>query len=114
MGSKPPVRQEPAAAAGAGDLDPELQAQLQARAKRKAKVRKERRPKATYDLPQSVLKAIQQVAATETVSQSDIVAWAVVEFMERYAHGEEPLDEHKEPSRSLRFENRLVLPSKWR
>lgn len=115
MSSKlPPVRRDPFASSGTEDLDPELQAQLTVRERRKAAQRKAERPKATYDLPLALLDAVESAAAEEDISKSDIVAWALVEFLERRARGEVDLEPHKRPARSLRVECKLELPEKWR
>ena len=78
------------------------------------KARKAGRPKATYDLPLALIEKIQEIASREDVSQSDIVAWALVEFLERYEAGEVVLQEHKTSARSLRFACKLDLPERWR
>jgi predicted transcriptional regulator len=115
MESKPPIkRQDPFTGSGAQDIDRELEAQLGARERRKAKARKAKRPKATYDLSLALIKKIQEVASREDVSQSDIVAWALVEFLERYEAGGANLQEHKTAARSLRFACKLELPEGWR
>ena len=115
MESKPPIkRQDPFADSGAQDIDRELEAQLGARERRKAKARKAERPKATYDLSLALLEKVQEVASREDVSQSDIVAWALVAFLERYEAGGVSLDEHKNAARSLRFACKLELPERWR
>jgi len=115
MGGKPPVkRQDPFVASGAQDIDRELEAQLSARERRKAKARKAERPKATYDLALALINEVREVASQEDVSQSDIVAWALIEFLERYTAGEVDLGEHKKAARSLRFAFKLEFPEKWR
>lgn len=115
MENKLPIkRQNPFADSGTHDIDRELEAQLDARERRKAKVRKAGRPKATYDLPLALIEKVQEIASREDVSQSDIVAWALVEFLERYEAGEVVLQEHKTSARSLRFACKLELPERWR
>ena len=115
MENKLPIkRQDPFVDSGAQDIDRELEAQLGARERRKAKARKVERPKATYDLSLVLIEKVQEVASREDVSQSDIVAWALVEFVERYEVGEVDLQEYKTIARSLRFAYKLILPEKWR
>jgi len=115
MGSKPPIkRQDPFTGSGAQEIDHELEAQLNVRERRKAKARKAERPKATYDLSLALIAKVQEVASREDVSQSDIVAWALVAFLERYERGEIDLQEHKNAARSLRFACKLALPERWR
>jgi len=114
MASKPPIRQDPLTASGAQDIDRELAAQLETRERRKAKVRKARRPKATYDLSLALIEKVQEIAASEDVSRSDIVAWALIAFFDRYEAGEVDLRPHKSMARSLRFACKLLLPERWR
>jgi hypothetical protein len=115
MGSKPPIkRQDPFTGSGAQEIDHELEAQLNVREHRKARARKAERPKATYDLPLALIEKVQEVASREDVSQSDIVAWALAEFLEHYEAGGVNLQEHKTAARSLRFACKLELPERWR
>ena len=114
MATKPPVkRHDPLASGGVEEIAPELQAQLEARERRKARARKAARPKATYDLTTKVIDRVKQVAAEEDVSQSDIVAWALAEFLERHKAGGVDLAPHKKPTRSLRVMFKLELPPSW-
>ena len=114
MASKPPIkRQDPCTGSGAQDIDRELEAQLGAHERRKAKARKAKRPKATYDLSLALIEKVQEVASREDVAQSDIVAWALAAFFERYEAGEAQLEEHKSAARSLRFACKLDLPERW-
>jgi hypothetical protein len=114
MGNKPPVkRQDPFAASGAQDVDPELKAQLEARERQRARARKAQRPKATYDLSLALIEKVREVAGQEDVSQSDIVAWALIAFLERHAAGEVDLDAHKTAATSLRFAFKLEFPAGW-
>lgn len=115
MASKPPVkRQDPFKSGATQQIDTELEAQLESRERRRARARKSARPKGTYDLSLALIEAIQEVAAREDVAQSDIVAWALVEFLERYQAGQVDLSPHKKPARSLRVAQKLDLPEKWR
>jgi len=109
-----PERVEPFAVAGVGDLAPELRDQLQARDRRRAASAKAKRPKATYDIPLAMIEAVQKAAGREGVSQSDIVAYALAEWLDKYAAGEVDLSDAKIPCRGLRFSLSLELPGKWR
>ncbi len=125
MGSKPPVsrppikRRDPLSpeVSGVPDAEDYLQEQLEARERRKAeterRARKEARPKATYDLPLSLIEAIQTIADEEQVSRSDVAAWALADFVTRYRGRDIDLREHKERARSLRCLYKLVIPGKW-
>jgi len=106
-------RVEPFAVAGVGDVLPELQAQVKTRERRLARWKKERRPKATYDLPLAMMEAVKAAADREQVAQSDIVAYALAEWLDKYAAGEVDLSEHKRPSRNLRYSLSLELPGEW-
>ena len=112
--NRPPVRRDPFSSGGTGDIDPELQAQLESRERRRAQARKAKRPKGTYDLPLKMLEALNNVAEDESVPRSDLVALALSDFFERYYRGDVSLDQLKTPTRSLRFDYKLQLPSKWR
>ena len=101
------------ASRGRRGITPELEAQLKARDRRRARVRKEKRPKATYDLSMKLIESVQEIARGEDVSQSDVVAWALIDFMERYRAGDVNLDSRKKPARSLRFAYRLEFPEEW-
>jgi len=115
MANKPPVRrQDPLESAGVEGISSELQAQLDAREQRRARARKAKRPKATYDLTLKLIDRVKEVAEREDVAQSDIVAWALTDFLERYANGGVKLSEHKRPAKSLRVTWKLELPAKWR
>ena len=105
MPSKPPVRQTPADMAGTTASD-ELKAQLRTRAKAK-------RPKQTYDLPQSLIDAVRAIADRESVAQSDIAALALIDFVERYEAGKVDLHTRKAPARSLRVDWKIELPKDW-
>lgn len=114
MASKPPIkRRDPLASGGVEEVSTELQAQIEARERRKARARKAARPKATYDLSTKVIDQVKRVAAEEDVSQSDIVAWALTEFLDRYREGGVELAPHKKPTRSLRVLFKLELPPNW-
>lgn len=109
-----PTRHDPLAVSGAGAAaQRELEAQLHTREKRAARARKQKRPKATYDLPLAMIEAVNATAEQEDVARSDIVAWALAEFLDRYQAGEVDLSESKRPARGLRFALKLELPGEW-
>lgn len=111
---QPPVeRKDPFEGSGAEDIAPELKDQLEARERRRAKARKKKRPKGTYDLSLKLLDKVREVSKIEDVPQSDIVAWALIEFLERYEGGDVDFEDHKKPTRSLRYLYKLDLPSEW-
>lgn len=105
-----PERLDPFTVSGSGDAAKrELQAQLTAHKRRTAK----RRPRASYDLPAAMIEAVQDAAKAERVSQSDIVGYALAEWLDRYQAGAVDLSEHKQPSRSPRYDLTLTLPGDW-
>ena len=113
MSSKPPVRQDPTEYSGTRDIAPEVQAQVDAQRRRATKARTARRPRMTYDLPRDIIEGVREVAKSESVCASDVVALALCEFLDRYKAGDVDLEPLKTPARSLRFAHRLALPAKW-
>lgn len=108
--SKPPlIRQDPLAGAPA-PISAEVQAQIEARQRRRAEERKKRRPKGTYDLPLTLLEAVEEVAAAESIARSDVVALALSRFIADYRAGKIELEPLKVRARSLRHEWKIVLP----
>ncbi|NLG48932.1 MAG: hypothetical protein GX552_02330 [Chloroflexi bacterium] len=115
MANKPPIkRQDAFDVSGAQGIDTELEAQLRTREERKARAKKAQRPKATYDLTLTLLDAVERVAKDEDISKSDVVAWALCEFLDKYEAGQVDLEPLKVSARSLRFACKLELPAKWR
>ena len=109
---RPPIRQDAFGSSVPSNILPEVAAQLDARQKRRAAERKRARPKATYDLPARVLAAVDEVADQESVAKSDIVALAIVRFVQAYREGGVELD--KVQARSLRYSWKVQLPEDWR
>lgn len=109
--SNPPVRQRQE------DLpsptDAEVQTQAHARRGRRSEEARRRRPKMTYDLPAGMIEGIERVAKAESIPQSDVVAWAVAELLQRYNAGQVDWQHDKRTARSLRWSWRLVLPEPW-
>ena len=120
MANKPPVkRRDPMApeSTGVGDVSEAIKAQLATHEERKAEARRkaarERRPRMTYDLPGKVIEAVKAIGEQEDVAQSDLVALALVDFIEDYRAGRVKLEGLKDKARSLRFGYHLTLPSEW-
>lgn len=109
--NKPPVRERQ------DDLpaptDAEVKAQIDARRERKAEEGQRRRHKATYDLPEPMIAAIDRIADRESIPRSDVVAWAVAELLERFDAGQVDWTPHKRPAKSLRWAYKLQLPGQW-
>lgn len=112
MSDKPPVRQNWSDSTPT-DIDPEVKEQIEARKRRKAEEEKNKRPKATYDLPKALIEVVQDISDSESVPRSDIAAWALIDFVERYQAGNVDLESHKKPTRSLRYLYKLELPGDW-
>lgn len=110
---KPPVRQDPMAGVPA-DILPEVKEQMATRQKRRAKEQKEVRPKATYDLPLRLLEAVTEISEKESIAKSDLVALAIIRFVDAYRAGNLSLRELKKRTRSLRYEWKLEIPPEWR
>lgn len=70
-----------------------------------------RRPKMTYDLPPSIITRIREVAEAENTSQSDIVAYALSQFLNAYDEGHINLDPYKRRTASLKWEWALNIPT---
>ena len=58
----------------------------------------EARSKATYDLPQPIIAAVNEIARAEKVTRSDVVAWALAELLAEYRAGRVDWTEHREPA----------------
>ena len=104
------VRQDPTTTAGSGVTD----AQRLAEQAGKAGKKKRKRTRQAYDLPQRVIDAVKAWAREEDIAQGDIVAWALVDLLER--HRAEPIDfrPHKEhAANALKVAWHLRLPKKW-
>jgi metal-responsive CopG/Arc/MetJ family transcriptional regulator len=62
----------------------------------------------------SLINAVEDIAKRESVARSDVVAWALVEFVERYRASQVDWAKHKRPTKSLRVDWKLELPGDWR
>ena len=112
MSKPPPVRQDPLQGAPA-PIAAEVQAQITARQKRRGEEHQHQRPKATYDLPLTILAAIEQVVRAESIARSDVVALALVRFLADYQAGKVDLTALKRPARSLRYAWKIKLPAEF-
>jgi hypothetical protein len=112
MSKAPPVRQDPLAGAPA-PIAAEVQAQIDARKHRRGEERRQRRPKATYDLSLPIQEAIEEISAAESIARSDVVALAMVRLVADYRAGALDLSAQKERARSLRYDWKLILPPEF-
>jgi hypothetical protein len=109
MSSEPPLRQNWQDSV-ATPIEGEIEEQQAKRKKRRSEENRQKRPKATYDLPLSLIEAIKQISKTESVPRSDLAVLALVRFIESYKAGEIKLEPLKIPNDSLMFEWKLDLP----
>lgn len=112
MSKAPPIRQDPLAGAPA-PIAAEVQAQIDARLHRRSEERKQRRPKATYDLPLPIQAGIEEIVAAESISRSDVVALALVRLLADYRAGRVDLTPQKARARSLRYAWKIQLPPEF-
>jgi hypothetical protein len=80
--------------------------------KERAKIRRRRQKKGTmtYDLPNEIIEAVREASSELDISQSNIVALALVEWLNRYSAGEIDFSEELEVSRTPRFLWRVPIP----
>ncbi len=73
---------------------------------------KPKRSKATYDLPRSIIQAVNDIAQAEEVTRSDVVAWALQVFIKRYHAGNVDWTHHRKPAvNNPRATWKLVIPA---
>ncbi|GAB4557211.1 MAG: hypothetical protein Kow0047_01380 [Anaerolineae bacterium] len=81
----------------------------QRKQKEREKRAKRRERAAYYLLPPRAIKGVKEVAAAEGVTDSQIAAFFILRGLEAYRRGEFDLDTIKVPSRSPRYDWKLVL-----
>ena len=134
MPDKPPMktRQNLDSAAGVGSVDAEVKAQIEVRQVRQAEAdaaaqaaaqaeadaaalaKRLARPKATYDLPLRLIAAVQDIADKESAPCSDLVRWALADFVMRYREGKIKLTDFRRPNlKSLKYNFKIDPPGKW-
>ena len=111
------IKLDPAVAAymsnghqAAADAQREKEVNLTAAQRRKRKFDRAR-TKATYDLPLEIKEKLRNIADTESVPVSHLVALFLHEAVRRYDAGEYDVTEYKEHSRHPAFEFALALPA---
>lgn len=103
-------RRTPWEGATPSNIDSEVLQQLNEREKRRRAEQREKRPRATYDIPRPIIDQIIEISEEENIPRSDIVVWALIEFIKKYESGEINFEPHKVFSNSLRFQWALDLP----
>lgn len=82
--------------------------QLIEKAKKDRITEKRERTRAQYDLDPQVKQAIVEISTHESIPQSDIVEWALRQFIRSYIAGEVNLDPHLGFSNSLRYTHTII------
>ena len=83
------------------------------KARERAKIRARRDMRVTYDLPPSLKQALSEMAEDLSLSASQLATLALVRFLEDYQQGEIDLSKYRKPSRSPRYDWKLVFPKEW-
>lgn len=76
----------------------------------RAKMRSRKDHRVTYDLPPELKKQIADLAETMGVAASQLATYALIRFLQDYHDGQIDLSKFKKPSRSPRYEWKLVFP----
>lgn len=79
-------------------------------ARERAKIQARRSQRATYDLPPLVRQMIKEIAEKEGVPASQVVTYALLNFLQSYQKQEIQLGLLKKPSRSPRYDWNLIFP----
>jgi len=79
-------------------------------ARERAKMRSRKEHRVTYDLPPELKKQIADLAENMGVAASQLATFALIRFLQEYQNGEIDLSKYKKPSRSPRYEWKLVFP----
>ncbi|OJX38912.1 MAG: hypothetical protein BGO78_11895 [Chloroflexi bacterium 44-23] len=83
------------------------------KARERAKIRARRDFRVTYDLPPALKQTIADLAEDLSVSASQLTTLALVRFLEAYHLGEIDISKYRKPSRSPRYDWKLVFPKEW-
>jgi hypothetical protein len=95
--------------------DKQIEAQMPRRerekkARERAKIQSRREQRATYDLPPAVRQKLKNLAEEERLPASQLVALALLRFINDLENNRLDLKIFKQPSRSPRYDWNLVLP----
>jgi len=83
------------------------------KAKERAKMRARREQRVTYDLPPTLKQAIFNLAELMSLPASQLATIALVRFISDYQNEKIDLSKYKKPSRSPRYDWKLVFPEEW-
>ncbi len=83
------------------------------KARERAKLRARRDSRVTYDLPPSLKQCLSELAEGLSLSASQLATLALVRFLNDYQKGEIDVSKYKKPSRSPRYDWKLVFPKEW-
>lgn len=79
-------------------------------AKERAKMRSRKDNRVTYDLPPEIKKQMANLAENMGVAASQLATFALIQFLQDYQNGEIDLSKYRVPSKSPRYEWKLVFP----
>jgi len=79
-------------------------------ARERAKMRARKDHRVTYDLPPELKKQIGDLAEQLGVAASQIATYALIQFLQSYQNGDVDFTKFRVPSRSPRYEWKLVFP----
>ncbi|PKO16143.1 MAG: hypothetical protein CVU39_08945 [Chloroflexi bacterium HGW-Chloroflexi-10] len=87
--------------------------QREKKARERAKIRARREQRVTYDLPPELKQSVSVLAEKLSLPASQLATLALARFMQAYEKGEIDLAPYKKPSRSPRYDWKLVFPKEW-
>jgi hypothetical protein len=83
------------------------------KARERAKMRARREQRVTYDIPPFLKQSVFELAESLSLPASQLAALALFRFLSDYRQGEIDLSKFKKPSRSPRYDWKLVFPQEW-
>ena len=83
------------------------------KAKERAKMRARRDQRVTYDIPPILKQTMFEMAESMSLPASQLATLAIFRFLEDFQNGEIDLTKYKKPSRSPRYDWKLVFPAEW-
>jgi hypothetical protein len=87
--------------------------QREKKARERAKIRARREQRVTYDLPPELKQSVSILAEKLSLPASQLATLALARFIQAYEKGEIDLAPYKKPSRSPRYDWKLVFPKEW-
>lgn len=83
------------------------------KARERAKIKARREMRVTYDLPPALKLAVAELAEELSLSASQLTTLALVRFLQDYHAEEIDITKYRKPSRSPRYDWKLVFPKEW-